>query len=80
MKRLKNGGMNKAYLLATSLSNFARAHTHTHTHCLTVLCPGLPGWASTRKVKPIWILLKQETMRAVVSAGPYASQHLAPDR
>jgi len=23
---------------------------------------GLPGWASTRKVKPIWILLKQETM------------------
>ena len=26
------------------------------------LCPGLPGWASTRKVKPIWILLKQETV------------------
>jgi len=25
------------------------------------LCPGLPRWASTRKVKPIWILLKQET-------------------
>ena len=36
-------------------------HAHTHTH-LTVLCPGLPGWASTRKVKPIWILLKQETV------------------
>jgi len=38
-------------------------HTHqltTHTR-LTALCPGLPGWASTRKVKPIWILLKQET-------------------
>ena len=34
--------------------------THTHTR-LTALCPGLPGWASTRKVKPIWILLKQET-------------------
>ena len=31
MKRLKNGGMNKAYLLATSLSNFAHTHTHTHT-------------------------------------------------
>ena len=27
---------------------------------LTALCPGLPGWAGTRKVKPIWILLKQE--------------------
>ena len=33
----------------------------THTH-LTALCPGLPGWAGTRKVKPIWILLKQETV------------------
>ena len=38
-------------------------HTHTHTR-LTVLFPGLPGWAGTRKVKPIWILLKQETVRA----------------
>ena len=38
-------------------------NTHTHTH-LTALCPGLPGWAwaGTRKVKPIWILLKQETV------------------
>jgi len=26
------------------------------------LCPGLPGWAGTRKVKPIWILLKQEAV------------------
>ena len=23
------------------------------------LCPGLPGWAGTRKVKPIWTSLKQ---------------------
>jgi len=53
-------------------------HTHTHTR-LTALCPGLPRWACTRKVKPIWILLKQETV-AVASAGPYASLHLAPDR
>ena len=38
-------------------------HTHTYTHTrLTALCPGLPGWAATRNVKPIWILLKQETM------------------
>ena len=34
---------------------------NTHTR-LTALCPGLPGWAGTRKVKPIWILLKQETV------------------
>ena len=26
------------------------------------LFPGLSGWASTRKVKPIWILLEQETV------------------
>jgi len=26
------------------------------------LYPGLPGWAHSRKLKPIWILLKQETM------------------
>jgi len=38
-------------------------HTHTHTHTgLTALCSGLPGWAGTRKVKPIWILLMQETV------------------
>ena len=40
---------------------FIYTHTHTHTH-LTALCPGLPEWAGTRKVKPIWILLKQETV------------------
>ena len=51
---------------------------NTHTH-LTALFSGLPGWAGTRKVKPISILLKQETV-AVASAGPYASLHLAPDR
>ena len=28
-------------------------NTHTHTR-LTALYPGLPGWAGTRKVKPIW--------------------------
>jgi len=38
-------------------------HTHSHRHTrLTALCPGLPGWGSTRKVKPIRILLKQETV------------------
>jgi len=49
----------------------------THTHPFNGPFPGLPGWAGTRKVKPIWISLKQET---VASAGPYASLHLAPDR
>ena len=35
--------------------------THTHTR-LMALFPGLPRWAGTRKAKPIWILLKQETV------------------
>jgi len=38
-----------------------RAHAHTHTR-LTALFPGLPRWAGTRKAKPNWILLKQETV------------------
>ena len=37
----------------------ARMHTHT---LLTTLCLGLPRLAGTRRVQPIWILLKQETV------------------
>jgi len=36
-------------------------HTLTHTR-LTALFRGLPRWAGTRKGKPIWILLKHETV------------------
>ena len=35
----------------------AHIHTHMHTYThtrLTALFPGLPRWAGTRKVKPIW--------------------------
>ena len=48
------------------------------------LCPGLPGSASTRKVKPIWILLKQETVsgsgisRAVCKSAPRTRQMTMP--
>ena len=43
--------------MATSLCQ----HTHTHADTrLTALFQ--PRWACTRKVKPIWILLKQETV------------------
>jgi len=47
---------------------------------LTALCPGLPRWAGTRKVKPIWILLKQQTVsgsgisRAVCKSAPRSRQ------
>ena len=59
------------------------APTHTHTH-LTALCPGLPGWAGTRKVKPIWILLKQEAVSgssiswAVCKSAPRSRQITMP--
>ena len=59
--------------------------THTHTHIrLTALCPGLPRWAGTRKVKPIWILLKQETVSgsgiswAIRKSAPCSRQITTP--
>jgi len=58
-------------------------HTHTHTR-LTALCPGLPGSAGTRKVKPVWILLKQETVSgsgiswAVCMSAPRSRQITTP--
>jgi len=56
-----------------------RTHARTHTH-LTALCPGLPGWVGTREVKPIWILLKQETVSGCGISWAIASLHLTPDR
>jgi len=64
---------------------------------LTALCqgPGLPGWSGTRKVKPIWILLKQETAsdngiswaicksaprsRQITTSAPHHSVFYRPD-
>jgi len=43
------------------MKNAALDYNTIHTPHLTALCPGLPGSAGTRKVKPIWILLKQES-------------------
>jgi len=43
--------------------NTARLFTvHTYTHPFNGPFPGLPRWAGTRKVKSIWISLKQETV------------------
>ena len=56
---------------------------HTHTR-LTALCPGLPGWAATRKVKPVWILLKQKTVGgsgiswAICKSAPRSRQTTTP--
>ena len=56
---------------------------HTHTH-LTALCPGLSRWAGTKKAKPIWILLKQETVSgsgiswAICKSAPRSRQITMP--
>ena len=57
--------------------------THTHTR-LTALFPGLPGWVGTRKVKPIWILRKKETVSgsgiswAICKSAPCSRQVTTP--
>jgi len=57
--------------------------THTHIR-LTALCPGLPRWAGTWKVKPIWILLEQETVSgsgtrwAICKSAPRSRQKTTP--
>jgi len=43
-----------AYDILSILILYLYTHTHTHTS-LAALFQGLPGWAGTRKVKPVWI-------------------------
>ena len=56
----------------------------SHTHTFNGPFPALPGWACTRKVKPIWILLKQETVSgsgiswAVCKFAPCSRQTTTP--
>jgi len=48
------------------------------------LCLGLPGWAWTRKEKPVWILVKQETTSvngihwAICKSAPRSSEITTP--
>ena len=57
---------------------------HTHTHPFNGPFPGLPRWAGTRKVKPIWILLKQEKVSgsgiswAICKSAPRSRQITTP--
>jgi len=73
-------------------------HTHTHTQhirgiggvsqiprvSVTTSFPGQRGYAGTRKVKPIWILLEQETVngsgisRAICMSAPRSRQITTP--
>ena len=58
-KKIKTGNQEKHAKTIKIYLNRKRPHTHTR---LTALSPGPPRWAGTRKAKPIWILLKQETV------------------
>ena len=65
-------------------SHGQRLNYNTHT-CLPALCPGPSGRAgTTRKVKPIWILLKQETVSgsdiswAICKSAPRSRQITMP--
>jgi len=51
-----------------------------HTHPLNDLCPGLPGWACTRKVKPMWILLTEWQWHQLdyMQSAPNARQKTMP--
>ena len=68
-------------MLITSQRCVTDLHRHTH---LTALSPVLPGWAGTRKVKPIWILLKQESVSgsgiswAICKSAPRSRQTTMP--
>jgi len=64
-------------------THYMHARTHTHTR-LTALFTGLPGSAGTREVKPIWILLKQQTVSgsgiswAICKSAPRSRQITMP--
>ena len=75
-------GMTEYLLTEYHLKLFSTSN-NTHTR-LMAPCPGLPRWASTRKVKPIWILLKQETLSgsgiswAICKSAPRSRQITMP--
>jgi len=59
-------------------------YTHTYTHRFNGPFPGQPRWAGTRKVKPVWILLKQVTSSgsgiswAICKSAPCSRQITTP--
>ena len=66
-----------------SVNTSALLWTRTHTR-LTAIFPGLPGWAGTWIVKPIWILMKQDTVSgsglswAICKSAPRSRQITSP--
>ena len=71
-------------LLPTPSLYYAAIHQLHQSHPFNGPFPGLPRWAGTRKVKPIWILLKQETVSgsgiswAICKSAPRSRQITTP--
>ena len=71
------------WLANENVKQHSCTHTHIHTR-LTAPFLGLPGWVGTRKAKPIWILLKQETVSgsgiswAICKSAPRSRQITTP--
>ena len=58
-----NLDVSKMEVIPTGTVSQTPKHTRTHTYThLMALFPGLPRWTGTIKVKPIWLLLKQQTV------------------
>jgi len=59
-------------------------HAHTHTRLTAFFRDYIPGCAGTREAKPIWILLKQETVSgsgfrwAICKSAPCSRQITTP--
>ena len=78
--------LNTRHLLSFLISVWIFCYIqNTHTHArLTALFLELPRWAGTRKVKPIWILLKQKTVSgsgiswAICKSAPHSRQITMP--
>ena len=68
----------------TSYLHILFQRTHTHTHPFNSPLSGTTWLTSTSKVKPIWILLKQETVSgsgncwAICKSAPRSSQKTMP--
>jgi len=79
--------MQQADGLQTASTSIKRTQERNRTHAytrITALFPGLPRWAGTRKAKPVWILLKQETVSgngiswAICKSAPCSRQTTTP--
>ena len=75
--------MKSSIVLCYNINKLTYTHTYTHTR-LTALCPRLPRWDGTTKVKPIWILLEQDTVSgsgiswAICKSAPRSRQIARP--